>query len=47
MEIMKMFKKILIYNFYPDLRICDVTFVVVWNVLAADENESVNPLSMN
>jgi hypothetical protein len=34
-------------NFYPDLRVCDVAFAVVWNVLAADENESVNQPSMN
>ncbi len=25
---------------YTDLRICDVAFAVVWNVLAADENDS-------
>jgi hypothetical protein len=26
---------------YTDSRLCDVAFVVVWNVLAADENNSV------
>ncbi len=37
----------LIDNFYPDMRIRDVPIAVVWNVLAADENKSVNQLSMN
>jgi hypothetical protein len=27
---------------YTDLQICDVAFVVMWNVLAADENNSVS-----
>jgi hypothetical protein len=26
---------------YTDLRICDVAFVVMWNVLAVDENNSI------
>jgi hypothetical protein len=39
-------KKIL-DNLYPESHIRDVTFVVVWNVLAADENKSVNQPSMN
>ncbi len=26
---------------YTDLRVCDVAFAVVWNVLPADENNSV------
>ncbi len=34
-------------NLYPELHLCDVTFAVVWNVLAADENNSVNQPSMN
>jgi hypothetical protein len=34
--------KKLMENFYPDLCIPDVAFVVVWNVLAVDEHESVN-----
>jgi hypothetical protein len=29
-------------NFYPESHLRDVTFAVVWNVLAADENKSVN-----
>ncbi len=33
--------------FYTDLRVCDVVFAVVWNVLAADEKDSVNRPSMN
>jgi hypothetical protein len=33
-------------NIYPDLRVSDVAFAVVWNVLAADENNSVNLPSM-
>ncbi len=40
MEIMKMFKKM--DNLYPESDIRDVTFAVVWNVLATDENKSVN-----
>jgi hypothetical protein len=39
--------KKLLDNFYPELCICDITFAVVWNVLVADENNSVNQLSMN
>jgi hypothetical protein len=34
-------------NFYPESHLCDVTFAVVWNVLVADENNSVNQPSMN
>jgi hypothetical protein len=34
-------------NLYPESHLCDVTFVVVWNVLVADENNSVNQPSMN
>ncbi len=34
-------------NLYPESYLCDVTFAVVWNVLAADENKSVNRSSMN
>ncbi len=34
-------------NLYPESHLCDVTFAVVWNVLAADENNSVNQPSMN
>ena len=29
-------------NLYPESHLGDVTFAVVWNVLAADENKSVN-----
>ncbi len=29
-------------NLYPESGLRDVTFAVVWNVLAADENKSVN-----
>jgi hypothetical protein len=46
MEIMKMFQKIL-DKLYQELDICDVTFAVVWNVLVADENKSVNQPSIN
>ncbi len=41
MEVMKMFQTKL-DNLYPELHICDVTFAVVWNVLAVDENKTVN-----
>jgi hypothetical protein len=34
-------------NLYPESHLCDVTFAVVWNVLATDENNSVNQPSMN
>ncbi len=34
-------------NLNPESHLCDVTFAVVWNVLAADENNSVNQPSMN
>jgi hypothetical protein len=34
-------------NLYPEAHLGDVTFSVVWNVLAADENKSVNRPSMN
>jgi hypothetical protein len=34
-------------NLYPESHLCDVTFAVVLNVLAADENNSVNQPSMN
>jgi hypothetical protein len=34
-------------NLYPESHLRDVTFAVVWNVLAADENKSVNQPSMN
>ncbi len=33
--------------FYIDSCMCDIAFAVVWNVLVADENNSVNQLSMN
>ncbi len=39
--------KKLLDNFYPELHIPDVAFVVVWNLLAVDENNSVNQPSMN
>ncbi len=41
MEIMTMFQKKM-DKLYPESDICDVTFAVVWNVLVADENKSVN-----
>ncbi len=34
-------------NLYPESHLCDITFAVVWNVLVADENKSVNQPSMN
>ncbi len=34
------------YGNNEDVQVC-VTFAVVWNVLAADENKSVNRPSMN
>ncbi len=34
-------------NLYPESHLGDVKFAVVWNVLAADENNSVNQPSMN
>ena len=34
-------------NLYPESDLLDVTFAVVWNILAADENSSVNQPSMN
>ncbi len=34
-------------NLYPESHLRDVTFAVLWNVLAADENKSVNQPSMN
>jgi hypothetical protein len=34
-------------NLYPESHLRDVAFAVVWNVLAADENNSVNQPSMN
>jgi hypothetical protein len=42
MEILKMSKKSIFDNLYPESHLRDVTFAVVWNVLAADENKSVN-----
>jgi hypothetical protein len=35
------------YNLYPESDLRDVTFAVLWNILAADENRSVNRPSMN
>ncbi len=34
-------------NLYPESDLPDVKFAVVWNILAADENRSVNQPSMN
>jgi hypothetical protein len=34
-------------NVYPESHLRDLTFAVVWNVLMADENKSVNQPSMN
>ncbi len=34
-------------NLYPESDLGDVTFAVVWNILAADENRSVNQPWMN
>ncbi len=39
--------KKLLDNFYPESRIHDVAFAVVWNVLVVDENNSANQPSMN
>jgi hypothetical protein len=36
------FPKKVLDNVYPELRICDITFAVVGNVIAADENNIVN-----
>jgi hypothetical protein len=36
-----MFQKRFFDNLYPESHLRDVTFAVVWNVLAADENKSV------
>jgi hypothetical protein len=44
---MKIFKKKLLDNFYTDSRVHDVEFAIVWNVLTADEKDSVNGPSMN
>jgi hypothetical protein len=41
------FPKQIVDNLYPESHIHDVTFAIVWNVLAADENKSVNQSSMN
>ncbi len=32
--------KMFLYNLYPESHLRHVTFAVVWNVLAADENNS-------
>jgi hypothetical protein len=34
--------KTILDNLYPESQILDITFAVVWNVLAADENKSVD-----
>ena len=34
--------RIFLDNLYPESHMRDVIFAVVWNVLAADENKSVN-----
>ncbi len=39
--------KTILDNLYPESHLCDVTFAVVWNVLVAYENKSVNQPSMN
>jgi hypothetical protein len=39
--------KIFFVNLYPESDIRDVTFAVVWNVLVADKNKSVNQPSMD
>ncbi len=39
--------KLFLDNFYPESDVYDVIFAVVWNVLVADENKSVNQPSMN
>jgi hypothetical protein len=40
-------QKLFLDNMYPESDLCDVTFLVVWNVLVADGNNSVNQPSMN
>ncbi len=40
-------QKMFLDNLYPESHLPDVTFAVVWNVLAANENKSVNQPSMN
>ncbi len=47
MEIMKMFQISVLTNLYPESDLLDVTFAVVWNILVADENRSVNQPSIN
>jgi hypothetical protein len=42
-----MFQKGFLTSLNPESHLRDVTFAVVWNVHAADENKSVNQLSMN
>jgi hypothetical protein len=39
--------KMVFDNLYPESHLRDVTFAVVWNVLAADENKSINQPSTN
>ncbi len=39
--------KVFLDNLYPESHLRDVTFAVVGNVFAADENKSVNQPSMN
>ncbi len=39
--------KMFLDNLYLESHLRDVTFAVVWNVLAADENKSVNRPSKN
>jgi hypothetical protein len=34
-------------NLYSESDLRDVTFAVVWNIIEADENRSVNQPSMN
>ena len=46
MKIIKMYQKKL-DNLYPESDMCDVPFAVVWNVLVADKNKSVNQPSMD
>ncbi len=47
MEVNNTIPKRFFDNLYPESHLCDVTFAVVWNVFAADENNSVNQPSMN
>jgi hypothetical protein len=47
MEVNKTIYGNILDSLNPESHLRDVTFAVVWDVLAADENKSVNQPSMN